>query len=96
MELSAVIAIGGFAISVVTFFIGRISAGKSAGREDGQLISDIGYIKSSVNRLSDDIKEFRGALEAVRIEQAAHGRDIESAFRRIKTLEEKVSHYHEA
>ena len=95
MEIGVIISLAGLTLSAATFFIGRMTATNKSGREDGQMRSDMGYIKSGVDGMRNDIKEFREALENVRIEQAAQGRDIESAFRRIKALEERMSHYHE-
>ena len=51
MELGVVIAVIGCALSVATFFVGRISAEKKEGREAGELAKDIEYIKKSVDRI---------------------------------------------
>ncbi len=95
MELGIIISVCGLALSAATFFIGRVSAGKSSGRETGQVLSDMGYIKRGMDDLRDDIKDFREIVEKVRIEQAAQAQDLKSALRRIEALEKRMSHYHE-
>lgn len=95
MEIGVVVGIIGAAVSVSTFIIGRMTASKSSGREDGQMLSDMGYIKSGIDTLRGEIKDFREILDKVRIEQAAQARDIKSAYERIEKLEKRMAHYHE-
>lgn len=95
MEIGIIISIAGLALSAATFFIGRVSAGKNTGRETGQVLSDVGYVKRGVDDLREDIKDFREIVENVRITQASQARDIKSAFERIEALERRMSHYHD-
>lgn len=53
IDLNLAIAVIGVALSVGTFFIGRISAAKSSGQESGVILTELGYIKSGV----DDMKK---------------------------------------
>lgn len=53
IETSVLIAIGGFAVSVGTFFVGRLTAAKNSGQENGVILTELGYIKSGV----DDMKK---------------------------------------
>ena len=55
--LSIVIAIVGFLLAVLTFFIGRQSASKREGREAGQMFSEMGYLKSGIDDIKAEIKE---------------------------------------
>lgn len=72
----------GFALSVGTFFIGRVSASKADGKQEGQILTELGYIKSGV----DDMKRKMESME-----KSYHA--LES---RVLRLEEKVSfHHHE-
>ena len=80
MDLTAVIAVAGLAVSVGTFFIGRTTAAKNSGKEYGVMLTEIGYIKSGV----DDMKR--------KMEQTdKHYLDLE---RRVTSLEEKMAIYH--
>ena len=83
MEISVtvLIAVMGFAVSVATFFIGRLSAAKNSGKEDGIMLTEIGYIKSGV----DDMKR--------KMEQTdKHYNDLD---KRVTTLERTVEMYHQ-
>lgn len=53
VDIAVLIAVGGFALSVATFFIGRVTAAKTSGQEYGVMLTEIGYIKSGV----DDMKK---------------------------------------
>lgn len=68
-EVSAIITVGAFLLSVATFFIGRQSASKAEGKEAGTLTTDLKYIKESVdrieNRLNDDVKRLEGRIDEV-------------------------------
>ena len=95
MELGVIISVCGLALSAATFFIGRISAGKTSGKENGQILSDIGYIKSSVDSLRADVKELNKNHSEIRAVQAAQERDIKTLYSRIESLERRMAHYHE-
>jgi len=66
-EVSAIITVGAFLLSVATFFIGRQSASKAEGKEAGSLATDLKYIKESVERietrLNDDVKRLEGRID---------------------------------
>ena len=55
VDITVLIAVLGFALSVGTFFIGRVTAAKTSGQEYGVMLTEIGYIKSGV----DDMKKNR-------------------------------------
>ena len=80
IDVSILIAVCGFALSVGTFFIGRVTAAKTSGQEYGVMLTEIGYIKSGV----DDMKK--------KMEQSDK-RYIDLA-ERVKALEEVVRVYH--
>ncbi len=80
MELEIIIAVCGCAISVATFFIGRMTSAKNSGQEYGVMLTEIGYIKSGV----DDMKK--------KMEQSDR-RYIDLA-ERVTSLEEAVKIYH--
>jgi len=45
METSFFVTICGFLLSAATFVIGRMTAVKSAGKQDGMLLTELRYIK---------------------------------------------------
>ena len=81
IDISILIAVCGFALSVGTFFVGRMTAAKTSGQEYGVMLTEIGYIKSGV----DDMKK--------KMEQSDERyRDIE---KRVTALENQVKIYHD-
>ena len=80
IDIAVLIAVGGFALSVGTFFVGRMTAAKTSGQEYGVMLTEIGYIKSGV----DDMKK--------KMEQSDK-RYIDLA-ERVTALEETVRIYH--
>lgn len=75
IELSVLIAVLGFAMSVGTFFIGRVTAAKASGQQTGQVLTELGYIKKGIDGLEKDIKEIKDQyanldIRVTRIEEA--------------------------
>lgn len=69
IDINLIIAILGGCLSTATFFIGRQTAAQSAGREAGSLVTDLKYIKESVerieNRLNDDVTRLSAKIDGV-------------------------------
>ncbi len=80
IDVSILIAVCGFALSVGTFFVGRMTAAKTSGQEYGVMLTDIGYIKSGI----DDMKKKMEQSDKRYI-------DLE---KRVTALEEIVKIYH--
>lgn len=80
MELTVLISIIGVALSVGTFFIGRTTASKADGKQEGQILTELGYIKSGV----DDMKRKMENME----------KSYHSLEGRVARLEERVNIYH--
>lgn len=91
VDIAVLIAVGGFALSVGTFFVGRMTAAKTDGFADGETRANIRYIKESVDKhdkkldrvaenyesMKREIVELRGRLEKLeqRVEML-HGGDV--------------------
>lgn len=80
IELSVLIAVIGCALSVGTFFVGRVTAAKSSGQQTGQVLTELGYIKKGIDGLEKDIKE---------IKQQYTDLDV-----RVSRVEEAIRIYH--
>ena len=87
IEISALIGALGLIISVATFFIGRTTAAKTSGTEDGEMKSDIKYIKSSIDKQEAKLDGVIESFDDVKIE-------IEKLKGRILALEQKVKILH--
>ena len=57
IEVSVLIAVLGCALSVGTFFAGRMTAAKNNGKQDGVILTEIGYLKSGVDDIKRQIHE---------------------------------------
>lgn len=87
IELSVLIAVVGCALSLGTFFIGRTTAAKSSGHHDGEIRTNVQYIKDSVDKHDkklDKIAENYSDLEG----------EIRELKARLKALEDKVKLLH--
>ena len=80
IDITILITVFGFALSVAAFFIGRQTAAKNSGKEYGVMLTEIGYIKSGV----DDMKRKMEASDKRYI-------DME---KRVTSLEQKMDIYH--
>lgn len=80
IDLSIAIAVLGCALSVGTFFIGRTTAARDDGRENGQVLTELGYIKKGIDGLEKDIKEIKRQYTDLDV--------------RVSKLEEAIRIYH--
>lgn len=51
VELDVIIAVIGAFLAMVTFMIGRSTASKNDGKQDGQILTELGYLKSDTNEI---------------------------------------------
>ena len=87
IETSVLIAIVGCALSVGTFFIGRVTAAKSDGIADGETKANIRYIKESVDKHDKKLDRVAENYESVRTE-------IVELRGRLEMLEQRVELLH--
>lgn len=80
IDMSALIAVIGCALSIGTFFVGRVTAAKSSGRETGQVLTELGYIKKGIDGLEQKMEK---------MEQQYTKLDV-----RVSKLEEAIRIYH--
>lgn len=80
VEITVLIAVIGCALSVGTFFVGRMTAAKNDGRENGQVLTELGYIKKGIDGLEKDIKEIKRQYTDLDV--------------RVSKLEEAIRIYH--
>ena len=80
IDVSILIAVIGFALSVGTFFVGRLTAAKNSGQQTGQVLTELGYIKKGIDGLERDIKEIKRQYTDLDV--------------RVSKLEEAIRIYH--
>lgn len=87
IDVSILIAVLGFGLSVGTFFIGRITAAKTSGKADGEMQANVRHIKDTVDkqdRKLNDIAENYSDLKD----------EIAKLKERLHVLEERVRMLH--
>lgn len=87
IELSVLIAVLGFALSVGTFFVGRLTAARSDGITDGELKSDIKHIKATVDKQDRKLDDVAANYSELKDE-------IAELKERLHVLEERVQMLH--
>ena len=80
LDITILIAVCGFALSVGTFFVGRLTAAKNSGQQTGQVLTELGYIKKGIDGLERDIKEIKRQYTDLDV--------------RVSKLEEAIRIYH--
>lgn len=80
VDITVLIAVIGCALSVGTFFIGRITAAKTSGQQTGQVLTELGYIKKGIDGLEQKMEK---------MEQQYTKLDV-----RVSKLEEAIRIYH--
>ena len=87
IEISVLIAVCGFALSVGTFFIGRLTAARSDGIADGETKANIRYIKESVDKHDRKLDRVAENYESVR-------QEITELRGRLDLLEQRMEMLH--
>ncbi len=88
--LSIVIAVIGCLIAVVTFFLGRQSASKTEGREAGQILSEIGYLKRGIDDIKSDFKDQCKSADVLRDRVTIIERDLKTVFASLNEIKEEL------
>lgn len=87
IELSVLISVIGVLLSVASFVIGRTTAAKTAGAEDGELKANVQYIRESVDKHDRKLDRVAENYESVRTE-------IVELRGRLEMLEQRVEMLH--
>lgn len=80
VDITVLIAVAGVLLSAATFFIGRTTAAKKDGRENGQVLTELGYIKKGIDGVEKDIKDIKNQYAALDV--------------RVSKVEEAMKIYH--
>lgn len=80
VDITVLIAVIGCALSVGTFFVGRVTAAKKDGRENGQVLTELGYIKKGIDGVEKDIRDIKNQYAALDV--------------RVSKVEEAMKIYH--
>jgi len=81
IEIATLVGACGLAVSVLTFFVGRMTAARSTGQKDGQVLTELGYIKKGIDGLDRKMEKMEHEYTKLEV--------------RVAKLEEIVRIYHE-
>lgn len=86
MEIGALLSAVSVVLGIAGFFIGRLSASKADGKQDGVILTEIGYLKSGVDDIKrkieeDDTRYYKMAERVAAVEQS-----VKQAHKRIDTI----------
>lgn len=87
IEITVLIVVLGFALSVGTFFVGRTTAARDDGMRDGSTRADIRYIREAVDKHDKKLDRVAENYDAVKSE-------IAELWERLKLLEQRVEMLH--
>ena len=88
-DITIFISIIGLALSVGTIFIGRMTAAKTAGKQDGTMLTEIGYIKANTDEIKAEQKEQRKTNSEYAQRLTAVEESAKSAHKRIDEIERR-------
>lgn len=87
IDITILIGVLGFALSVGTFFIGRVTAAKTSGQKDGEMQANVRHIKDTVDKQSNKLDRVVEDYEEVKIE-------LEKLKGRVNSLEQRINMLH--
>lgn len=87
IEVSVLIAILGCALSVGTFFVGRMTAAKTSGQEDGEMRANVRYIRESVDKHDRKLDRVAENYESLK-------REVVELRVRLDTVEQRMEMLH--
>ncbi len=87
IDMAVLIAVIGCALSVGTFFIGRVTAAKSDGKADGELRANVRHIKDTVDKQDQKLNDIAENYSDLKDE-------IAKLKERLHVLEERVKMLH--
>ena len=87
IELSILIAVGGILLSAGTFFVGRMTAAKTSGQEDGEMKANVRYIRESVDKHDRKLDRVAENYESLK-------REVVELRVRLDTVEQRMEMLH--
>ena len=94
MDAAAIIAACGLALSVTTFFVGRMTSAKNSGVSDGELKADIKHIKDSLEKQDSKFDKQDIKLDGIITNYEDVKVELEKVKGRVYSLEQKVKMLH--
>ena len=89
ISISILIAVIGVVLSIITFVAGRQTAAKNQGLQDGQILTELGYLKSNTDEIKKRLdEEDHRHIETIQ-KLAELDSSLKSAHKRLDGLEKR-------
>ena len=89
ISISVLIAVIGVVLSIITFVAGRQSSAKNQGLQDGQILTELGYLKSNTDEIKKRLdEEDHRHIETIQ-KLAELDSSLKSAHKRLDGLEKR-------
>lgn len=87
IDITILIAVLGLALSAAAFFIGRMTAAKTSGQEDGEMRANVRYIRESVDKHDRKLDRVAENYESLK-------REVVELRVRLDTVEQRMEMLH--
>lgn len=76
-------------LAVATFGVGRVSSGKEQGKQEGMILGELGYVKSSVDDVKRKLDTQDEHYADMKAKISALDQSVKSAHNRIDGIEQR-------
>lgn len=76
----------GLAVSIATFFLGRLANRQAVGEKSGFLASDVGYIKAGIDDLKTELRALKAEMAEINTRLARVEESTKQAHKRIDEI----------
>lgn len=89
MTLNELLPIVSLCFVIAGFFAGRMSAGKDQGKQEGMILGELGYVKSSIDDVKHKLDTQDEHYADMRANISAIDQAVKSAHNRIDGIERR-------
>lgn len=86
MTLESLLPLASFIMVIASFAVGRVSAGKDQGKQEGMILGELGYVKSSVDDVKRKLDTQDEHYAEMRAKISAIDESVKSAHNRIDEI----------
>lgn len=89
ITLESLLPLASFIMVIASFAVGRVSAGKDQGKQEGMILGELGYVKSSVDDVKRKLDTQDEHYADMRADISAIDQAVKSAHNRIDGIEKR-------
>lgn len=87
IDVSILISVVGVSLSIITFFVGRQTAAKDRGEADGNMKTDLQYIKSGISDIQNELRNQRNTNTDFAVRLSKVEDSLKSIHKRVDAFE---------